>query len=187
MSRYVASRHYLHASLAALAGAALSAAIAFTWTLAWGAVALFVASAALLGWVGLRPPIELHETHLAVGRRLIPWADVRRLDVIGWRAPLVVRLTLFDARRLLVIYPGDPDASARLLRQMRRLARRALIDGVPYHRFWGSPTPARAPRKPPAAPRCRVLRPEDEAEIEQLFQKLKAVGHLDSKSSADDD
>ena len=187
MNRYVASRHYLHASLAALAGVALSAAVAFTWPLAGIAAALFAASAAALGWLGLRPPIEVHETHLAVGRRLVPWADICRLDATGWLSPLVVRLTLLDDRRLLVIYPGDPNSATRLLRQMRRLARHALIDGVPYRRFWGDRPPASPLRKPPAAPRQRVLRPEDEAEVERLFQKLKAVGHLDPRNSPDDE
>ena len=35
----------------------------------------------------------------------------------------------------------------------------------------------------PPAPRYRILRPEDEAEVERLYQRLKAVGNLDQKNS----
>jgi hypothetical protein len=31
-----------------------------------------------------------------------------------------------------------------------------------------------------------VLRPEDEMEIERLYQRLKTVGHLDPKSGGDE-
>jgi hypothetical protein len=186
MTRYVPSRHFLHAALAALAGAALSAAVGVIWPLAWVPAVLFVGSAGVLGWLAFRPPIEIHETHLSVGGRLIPWSDIRRLDTTGWLSPLVLRLALFDDRIVRVIYPGDPDSAGRLLREMRRLARHALIDGVPYHRFWGEAAVG-PPRKPPASLRQPVLRPEDEAEVERLYQRLKAVGHLDSKSSPDDE
>lgn len=188
MSRYAPSRLYLQAALAALAGAALSAAFAITWDPAWIPAALFTATAALLGSQALRRPIEVHDTHLAVGRNLIPWADIRRLDTTGWLSPLVVRLTLFDDRRILIVYPGDPASSARLLGQLRHLARHALIDGVPYRRYWGESPPASPLRKPPVtAPRPQVLTPEEEAEIERLYQRLKAVGHLDARGPSDDD
>ena len=35
-------------------------------------------------------------------------------------------------------------------------------------------------------PRYRLLRPEDEAEVERLYQRLKTVGNLDQKNSADE-
>ena len=41
-------------------------------------------------------------------------------------------------------------------------------------------------QRPPAPPPCRLLRPEDEAEVERLYLLLKTVGRLDSKSSADE-
>ena len=38
-------------------------------------------------------------------------------------------------------------------------------------------------RKPvPPSPRYRILRPEDEAEVERLYQRLKTVGNLDQKN-----
>jgi hypothetical protein len=30
------------------------------------------------------------------------------------------------------------------------------------------------------------LRPEDEAEVEQLYQRLKTVGHIDPKNTTDE-
>ncbi len=41
--------------------------------------------------------------------------------------------------------------------------------------------------RPGAAPfRYPLLRPEDEAEVEKLYRRLKAVGSLDSKNSPDE-
>jgi hypothetical protein len=41
-------------------------------------------------------------------------------------------------------------------------------------------------RRQLSSPKYRVLRPEDEIEIERLYQRLKTVGHLDPKNSSDD-
>ena len=37
-----------------------------------------------------------------------------------------------------------------------------------------------------AAPRFRVLRPEDEEEVERLYFLLKTVGHIDPRNSGDE-
>jgi hypothetical protein len=37
-----------------------------------------------------------------------------------------------------------------------------------------------------SAPRYRVLRPEDEEEVERLYFLLKTVGHIDPRNSGDD-
>jgi len=63
--------------------------------------------------------------------------DIRRLDRTGWVSPLVVRITLFDDSRQVLLYPGDLDACNALLRHLRRSSRDALIDGVPYRQYWG--------------------------------------------------
>jgi hypothetical protein len=47
-------------------------------------------------------------------------------------------------------------------------------------------SPAATDRKQPVGPRFRVLRPEDEAEVERLYQRLKTVGNLDQKNSSDE-
>ena len=41
-------------------------------------------------------------------------------------------------------------------------------------------------RRQAPPPRYRVLRPEDEAEVERLYQRLKTVGNLDQKNSTDE-
>ena len=167
----------------ALAG--FSAWVGAGWYPAFLPAALFVASGALALALGARPPIAIYESHLAIGRRIIPWTSIRRLDRALWISPLVVRLTLEDDSRALVVFAGPLDSSTRLLRHMRRYSREALIDGKPYQQFWGEAPAAAEPRQLPS-PRYPLLCSEDEAEVERLFQRLKTVGHLDSKSSADE-
>jgi hypothetical protein len=129
----------------------------------------------------MQPAIEVYEHHLAIGKRVIPWTDIRRLDRTSWTFPLVVQLTLAGDRKVVVVYPGDIDSGKSLLRHLRRCARNALIDGIPYKQFWGEALPSQE-RRAMAAPKYQLLRPEDEAEVERLFQRLKTVGHLDKSS-----
>ena len=185
MTRYVPSRSYLSAGLAALLFGAFSAWCGLRWAPAYFAAALFAASAALLLYLATRPAIEIHETHVAIGKRNIPWADIRRLDRTGWHSPLVLNITLFDDSRVLLVYLGDLDSANSLLRHLRRCAREALIDGKPYREFWGEPAPG-AERRTLSAPRYRLLRPEDEEEVERLYQRLKSVRHLDPENSTDE-
>jgi hypothetical protein len=83
---------------------------------------------------------------------------------------------------MVVVYPGDIDAGKSLLRHLRRCAKEALIDGIPYKQFWGEVLPSGVERRQLASPKYQLLRPDDEAEVERLFQRLKTVGHLDPKS-----
>jgi hypothetical protein len=180
VARFTPSRRYFSLALFALGGALLAASTGLRWPPAWIAAVLFAVSATGLLILAFQPAIEIHETHLSVGRRAIPWSDVRRLDQTGWNAPLAVYLTLVDERRLLLVYPGDFDSATSLLRHLRRYSREALLDGVPYRQFWGEvPT---APKQL-APPRYRLLRPEDEEEVERMFQRLKSVGRLDPRGS----
>jgi hypothetical protein len=186
MTRYTPSTHYLHGGLAALVLAGFSAWCGLSWPLALIPAVLFLASGGVLGFLALRPPVEVHESHLAIGKRAIPWLDIRRLDRTGWISPLVVHITLFDDSRFSLIYPGDLDSANSLLRHLRRAARGALIDGIPYRQFWGEGPAKGGDRRPQPGPRVRVLRPEDEAEVERLFQRLKTAGHIDPKNSTDE-
>ena len=111
----------------------------------------------------------------------------------GWIAPLAVILTLSNERRVLVVYAGDLDSSTSLLRHLRRYSRNALLDGVPYRQAWGELgktelekglEPGVTLEHPPAsAPYRPLLRPEEEEEIERMFQRLKSVGRLDQRGS----
>jgi hypothetical protein len=167
--------------MAAVGGMGLAAWTGMRWPPAWIAAALFAISALAVLVLALRPPVEIHETHLQIGRRAVAWGDVRRLDQTGWNAPLAVHLTLKDRQRILLVYPGDPDSCVSLLRHLRRYSREALLDGVPYRQFWGEP-PAAAPKQLPP-PSYRLLLPEDEEEVERMLQRLKSVGRLDPRGS----
>src|ERR1035438_6393428 len=148
---------------------------------------LFLLTAGLLFSMAFRPAIEIHEGYVSIGGRIIPWMDIRRLDRTGWISPLIIRITLFDDSRVLLTYPGDLDSCNSLLRHLRRLSRDALIDGIPYRQYWGEVLAPGGERKPQSSlPRYRILRPEDEAEVERLYQRLKTVGNLDQKNSTDE-
>ena len=186
MTRYVPSRHYREAGLAALFLGAFAAWWAWRWTPAGLAAGFFLGTACVLLYFGLRPAIEIEELHLVIGKRRIPWTAIARVDRTGWLSPLLVHLTLFNNSRILLVYPGDLDSTNSLLRHLRRYAREALIDGVTYRQFWGEAVSSRTESKPGPQPRYHLLRPEDEAEVERLYQKLKSVRHLDPDNSTDE-
>lgn len=186
LARFTPSRVYLSLTLFAVGGALFSGWIALQWTPSWIAAALFAISALALAAVTLRPAIEIHEAHLAIGKHLIPWRDIRRVDQTRWNAPLAVMLTLHDRQRILILYAADLDSCSSLLRHLRRFSHQALLDGIPYRKFWGELAAVnREDRDANAAAPLRypVLRAEDEEEVERMFQRLKSVGHLESKSS----
>lgn len=174
---YRPCRRYAIYAVLCSAGAAGAAWAAAHWNAAWiAAVVSFLASAFAMLAFSLRPAIEVHNAYLAVGRQVHFWDEIRRVDRTRWSSPLVVRLTLAGGRRAVVLYPGDAVSSMTLLREIFLRSRYALLDGVPHRQFWGGtsdPEPAR---------RGRLLLPEDEAEVERLFRRLKTAGHLDQRS-----
>ncbi len=186
MTRYCASRTYLAGAAVAFALALFSGWYATHWAPAAIPAALFLFSGAVLAWLATRPAIELGEAYMRIGKQRIHWLDIRRVDRTGWVSPLVVNLTLADDSRVLLIYPGDLDSANSLLRQLRRHATEALIDGIPYKQFWGEALPPGRERRRLPSPRYRLLREEDEAEVERLYHLLKTVGHLDSASSGEE-
>jgi hypothetical protein len=171
---------FLLLACAALAGTALSAAVSWHWPLAWIASGLFLFTSAGLFILYGQPVIEIHESHLQVGGRAILWTDIRRVDQTNWKAPLAVYLTLSGDNKVLLIFPGKLEACDALVRYLRRHSREALLDGVTYRQFWGEPAPVERRQLPP--PRYPLLRPEDEEEVERMFQRLKAVGHIDQRA-----
>ncbi len=52
----------------------------------------FFLTAAMLLALAFRPVIKVYDAHLEIGKRIIPWQDVRRVDRTGWISPLVVKL-----------------------------------------------------------------------------------------------
>jgi len=179
MMRFGPSRTYLSAAAVALGLAAFSGWCARNWTPAAIPAALFVASAALVFYLGTRPVIEVRDSGLIIGSRRILWSEIRRVDQTGWISPLVVDLTLAGGERLRILYPGAVESCNHLLRVLQQNSTHALLNGVPYRQVWGEPMPRQgAPLQEPA-PRYRVLTEDDEAEVERLYQKLKTAGHLD--------
>lgn len=176
MTRYTSARIYWMAGGAGYLLAALCAWLGLEWAPAYAASALFLASSTLLALLAARPPIEVHRDRLVIGQEALAWEDLRGIERTGWNAPLVVRLLLADGRRRLLIYPGDPAACRQLLRQLQRCSRRAMLE-MPA---------ALADVVEAGTQRYPLLREEDEAEVERLYQRLKSVGHLDPKSSSDE-
>ena len=195
VARYRPSRRYILFAILALCGTIFSAWTALRWPSTWLAAGLFGATSAALLALLWQPIVEIHETHLLIGKRVILWRDIRRLDQTGWIAPLAVRLTLSNERHVIVLYAGDLDSSTSLLRHLRRYSRSALLDGIPYKQAWGELEPGKTPELagPPAPPNRQsqpavhrpLLRPEEEEEIEKMFQRLKSVGRLDQRDQRD--
>lgn len=182
VARFNPSRRYYPLALFAVGGAFFSGWTALHWAPAWIACGAFILTALAILALALRPAIEIHETHLAMGRRKVAWVDIRQVDQTGWNAPLAVYLTLADGHKFLLLYPGDLDSSTSLLRHLRRYAKEARLDGIPYAQFWGEATGRKQTVHPPPA-RYPLLRPEDEDEVERMYQKLKSVGRIDGRGS----
>ncbi len=186
MSCYRPARHYLPAGVVAACFALFSAWCGTRWWAALIPAMLFVASSFVLCYLGTRPVIEVDDRQLRVGSRTIAWGEVVRIDSTAWSSPLMLRISLRDGKRIRLIYPGDVESAGRLLRQMRRAARQALIDGLSYSQYWGEVLPMSGQPLPSGLPRYRLLRPEDESEVEELYQRLRTVGRLDHQQSQDE-
>ena len=186
MRRYTPSRQYMQAGVLALALALITGWLGLEWPLIAIASVLFLLSAAFVLWLASRPALEISETHLKIGQRVIPWNAIRRVDRTGWVSPLALHLTLADEERVLIIYPGSLENATRLMQQIRRMARESLIDGMPHRQFWGEPAGASGDRKVMPVPKYQLLNKEDEEEVERLFQRLKTVGHIEPKTNSDD-
>ena len=186
MTRYVPARHYISFGVAALALAGASAWLGMTLTRGLFVPAvLFFLTSVLLMTLAFRPAIRVYDAHIEIGKRVVAWQDIQRVDRTGWISPLVVRLTLFDDESLTIIYPGEVDCCKHVLRTIRQMATSAMIDGIPYRQYWGEMLGMSESRQL-APPRQRVLRPEDEEEVERLYFLLKTVGHIDPRNSGEE-
>lgn len=190
MSRYLPSTTYLHAAIVAFVFAGVSGYIAQHSFAALVPAILLITSSACLFYLYSRPAIEIHPTHVVVGQERYTWNQIRLLEHSGWLAPLVVKVGLQDKSEFRVIYPGDLESATMLLREMRLHAESAMIDGVPHREYWRGEAKAQEATlvaQPRAAgsvtdkPKYPLLSPGEEDEVERLYQRLKKVGHLDSK------
>jgi len=185
MSRYVPARHYISFGIVVMALAGFSGWLGRSWMPAFIPALVFLAIAVVFLVLAFRPEITVYDGHIEIGKRIIPWQDVRRVDRTGWLSPLIVKLTLYDDETVTLIYPGEVDCCKHLQRTLRQMATSAMIDGVPYRQYWGELLGSGDARQL-AGPRYRVLRPEDEEEVERLYFLLKTVGHIDPRNSGDE-
>jgi hypothetical protein len=185
MSRYVPARHYVSFGIVALALAGFSGWLGLSWSPSFGPAVIFLLIAATLLALAFRPAVKVYDAHLEIGKKIIPWQDVRRVDRTGWISPLVVKLALYDEDTVVLVYPGEVDCCKHLLRTLRQMSTNAMIDGIPYRQYWGELL-GTGEAKQLTAPRYRVLRPEDEEEVERLYFLLKTVGHIDPRNSGDE-
>ena len=147
---------------------------------------LFVASSLVLCYLGTRPTLEVDDRQLQMGSRGFAWGEVVRIDSTAWSSPLMLRISLRDGRRIRLIYPGDIESSGpACCARCARAARQALIDGLSYSQYWGEVLPGSSQPQPRDPPRYRLLRPEDESEVEEMYQRLRTVGRLDHHQSRD--
>ncbi|MCB1020293.1 MAG: hypothetical protein KDC27_10210 [Acidobacteria bacterium] len=187
MEVYRPARQYLPASLTAFALALFSAWCGFQWALAFLPAALFIISAALLGYLGTQPPIEIGEHALRIGSEALPWKQILRVDTTSWNSPLVLYLTMMDGTKRRLVYPGDVLSADRLLRQIRRLARAAALDGVAPSARVHQVAPIRADDYPLQSPRVRLLRTEDEEDVLRIYREMKSAGRHGSAIGGGED
>ncbi|MCX6591875.1 MAG: hypothetical protein NTZ56_10145 [Acidobacteria bacterium] len=174
MTRYEPSRNYLALGAVALVLGTLAGWMATRWVSAAVPAGVFFALAGLNFFLAFRPAIEVRNHSLSVGHKQVLWADVVEIRRTGWVSPLVIWLMLRDGSRELVIYPGALDASRLLMDDMAR-----RLNRQPDMGYSASAPPVLSGE----AIRGPLLNPDDEAEVERLFQRLKTVGHLEPNST----
>ena len=179
---YRPSRLYSRAGWAALVGSLVCVLCGLRAPLAFIPGFLCAITGIVLFWLAARPAIRVSATQFNVGDRAVAWREVREINS-GFTSPLILKLKLTNSRRKILIFPGDPERIARLLYHLRKNSYLATFDGVAYRDYWTwfsvreSDTEHTNREQP-----VRMVSPEDEQEIERMFQKLKTVGRLDSRA-----
>jgi len=171
-------------SVALILGA-MSGWVGYQWLPAVVPASLFICTALLLFWLNFRPAIEVTDRELTIGKRVIPWSSIIKIQTTGWLTPLVLRLTMEGGGKALLIYPGDLESSSRLREIVTSCAPHALLDGQPQRKRQA--IIAVRDSKNERLERYPLLTLEDEAEVERMVQRLREVGNLDSQSSSSED
>src|SRR5579883_3432966 len=179
---FVPSRLYSRVGWAAVAGTAISVLCGFRAPLALIPGFLCGATALVVFWLAARPPIRIAETQFNVGERAVAWREVRELNSSRFLSPLILKIRLTNNRKLLLIYPGEPERIEQLLFHLRKHSEMATFDGVAHRDYWtwlnlnGSKSENPVLEQP-----VRMISAEEEDEIGRIYQKLKTVGRLDSR------
>ena len=182
---FVPSRLYARVAWAALAGVLVSVLCAFRAPLALIPALLCGLTAALLFWFAKRPPILVGENQFHIGDRCVAWREIKEVNTSRFVSPLILKIKLTNARYARLVYPGEPERIEQLLFQLRKNSHLATFDGVAYRDYWTWLTlnSADAENQVLEQPTAMLSR-EEEDEVERLYQKLKTVGRLDSRSDS---
>jgi hypothetical protein len=184
LETYLPSRMYPRIAWAALAGSLICALCGLRAPLAYIPAVLCAVTAAGLYWLWKRPPIRLAETQFNIGERAVAWREVRQINNPRFASPLILNLKLTNSRHKWLIYPGEPERIERLMWQLRKNSFMATFDGVSHRDYWAWAALAHSRGDTPAPEQpVRMVSTEEEDEIERMYQKLKAVGRLDSRNS----
>lgn len=178
------SRLYGRVGWAALAGSAICVLCGFRAPLAFIPGFLCAITAVALFWLAARPLVRIGETQFNIGERAIAWREVREINSCRVVSPLILRIKLTNSRRKVLVYPGEPERIARLMFQLRKNSHLATFDGVAYRDYWTWTSLAGLGGENPTLDQpVRMLSQDDEEEIERMYQKLKTVGRIDSRST----
>ncbi|MGA7410213.1 MAG: hypothetical protein WBW33_06990 [Bryobacteraceae bacterium] len=182
---YAPAGLYARVAWFALAGAVGTTVIGFRFSFAFIPAFLFALTSVFLFWLASRPRITVAESQFTIGERAIAWREVKEINSSRFVSPLILDIRLTNNRRKRLVYPGEAGRIARLMYQLRRNSRLATFDGVAYRDYWtwtslGSGKAAGTVSDQPV----RMVSLDDEEEIERLYQRLKTVGHLDSRTDS---
>jgi hypothetical protein len=185
---FVPSRLYSRAGWAALAGVVVSVLCGFRAPMAFIPGLLCGLTALILFWLAARPAIRISETQFNIGERAIAWREVREVNSSRFLSPLILKIRLTNSRHVMLFYPGEPDRIEQLLFQLRKNSHLASFDGVAHRDYWTwlSLNTSQEDGKTMVDTPVRMLSREEEEEIERMYQKLKTVGRLDSRSDSSD-
>jgi hypothetical protein len=184
LETYLPSRLYPRIAWVALAGALICALCGLRAPLAFIPGFLCAVTAAFLYWLWKQPPVRLAETQFNIGKRAIAWREVRQINTPRFVSPLILDLKLTNSRHKWLIYAGEPQQIEKLMWKLKKNSFMATFDGVSHRDYWAWAAVAQ-PRTDTPVPEqpVRMVSTEEEDEIERMYQKLKTVGRLDSRSS----
>jgi hypothetical protein len=174
------SRLYSRTGWAALAGSLVCVVCGLRAPMAFIPGLLCAGTSVALFWLAARPAIGIFADRFTVGERAIAWREVREINS-SFTSPLVLKVRLTNTRRKLLVFPGDPEHIARLMYQLRKNSYLATFDGVAYRDYWTWSTLTGSDREECGFEHpVHMVSPEDEQEVERMYQRLKSVGRLDS-------
>jgi hypothetical protein len=181
MTRYAPSRSYTVASLLSLVFSVASVWTATLWLPTILLAAFFLVISAASALLALQPAVELRRDSIRCGSFRASWRQVRRVEYKMRAFLLVIHLTMANGRQRRILHPGSRVSGGRLMRDLRTLSTSFLERQEKLPRESDEfPEVNAGPSLREAMQRVRILSPDDEADVKMLFQRLKAVGHLDS-------